>query len=47
MGAAVDAVGAPVTVAAAGAVVVAVITTTGAIQGVRRRGSDALLVPSR
>lgn len=47
MGAAVDAIGAPVTIAAAGVVIIAVVAVTGAIQGIRRRGSDTLLVPSR
>jgi MFS family permease len=46
MGAGVDAIGAPTTVAAAGVVIIAVIATTGLIQSIRNRSTEGLLVPS-
>ncbi|MEZ4572645.1 MAG: MFS transporter [Thermomicrobiales bacterium] len=47
MGAAVDAIGAPTTVAAAGLMINTVIVVTGAIQTFRNRSRQALLVPTK
>ncbi|CAN5557099.1 MFS transporter [soil metagenome] len=46
MGTAVDAVGAPTTIAAAGVAIISIIAATGTIQSIRNRSSRALLVPS-
>lgn len=46
MGAAVDSLGAPTTIAAAGVVIVSVIALTGAAQAIRGRSPGALLIPS-
>ena len=47
MGVGVDTFGAPTTVAAAGVAIIAVIALTGAVQSLRNRSTDVVLVPSK
>jgi predicted MFS family arabinose efflux permease len=47
LGAAVDIVGAPTTIAAAGVAIIAAVALSSAVQGIRKRGAEAILVPTR